>query len=60
MQDAVSLNISPLQAILALVFQAWLIIFPIIIIRKLNRLTSLLEDRAGDGAGNSDSGNEEA
>jgi hypothetical protein len=47
MQDAITLSVSPIQAILALAFQVWLVVFPIMIMRKIDRLTSLLEDRLG-------------
>ncbi len=45
MEEAISLNVTPFQAILALAFQVWLIVFPILILKKLNYLTRLLEDR---------------
>ena len=43
MEEAISLNVTPIQALLALAFQAWLIIFPILILQKLNRMNRLLE-----------------
>lgn len=64
MQDAISLSVTPFQAILALVFQVWIVVFPIMIMRKIDRLTNFLEDRFGDsdddasGQG-ADSGKEE-
>lgn len=40
------LSITPLQALLILALNAWiLIIFPILVIRKLNYLTALLESQ---------------
>ena len=42
MDNAISLSVTPIQALLALAFQVWLLVFPIIIIRKLNHLTSVL------------------
>lgn len=43
MDSNISVSFTPLQMILSLAFQVWIIVFPIIIIRKLNYLTSLLE-----------------
>jgi hypothetical protein len=48
MQDAFTLSVTPLQALLALAFQAWIIIFPILIMRKVDRLTDLIESRLPD------------
>jgi len=45
MENAISINVSPLQMLLSLVFQVWIIVFPILIIKKLNYLTELLEER---------------
>jgi hypothetical protein len=47
MENAMNISVSSTQVILALVFQMWLVVFPVIIIIKLNRLTRLLEDRFG-------------
>ncbi len=44
MESTVSLTVTPFQAILALVFQLWMIIFPIMLIRKINYLTDLLQE----------------
>jgi hypothetical protein len=44
MENAISVSLSPLQVILSMAFQIWIVAFPIIIIRKLNKLTRLLED----------------
>lgn len=44
MENAINLSVTPLQALLALAFQAWLIIFPIIIFWKVDRLTRLVEE----------------
>ena len=41
MEDAM-ISVSPAQMLLALAFQVWIIVFPILIIRKLNYLTELL------------------
>ena len=43
MENSLTVNLSPLQVILSLAFQLWMIIFPIVIIRKLNYLTELLQ-----------------
>jgi hypothetical protein len=48
MDNAINVSVTPLQALLALAFQVWIIAFPIIIIQKLNRLTRMLEERSGD------------
>ena len=45
MENAISLNVTPLQAVLALAFQVWIVVFPIIIIRKLNYLTQLWQEQ---------------
>ena len=42
MENAVNLSVSPFQLLLALAFQIWLVVFPIIVIRKLNYLTQLI------------------
>jgi hypothetical protein len=47
MENAINFSVTPLQALLAIAFQAWLIIFPIILIRKMNYLTSLIEEKSG-------------
>jgi hypothetical protein len=36
--------VTPFQAILALAFQVWMIVFPILLIRKINYLTDLLHE----------------
>ena len=43
MENSITMNVSTVQLALALAFQIWIIIFPIIIIRKLNYLTALLQ-----------------
>jgi len=42
MENAISISVSPLQALFALAFQIWIIVFPIILTRKLNYLTALI------------------
>lgn len=45
MDNAINVSFSPLQVILSLAFQIWIVVFPIILIRKLNYLTTLLQDQ---------------
>ncbi len=44
MEGSVNFSVTPFQAFLALAFQMWMIIFPIVLIRKINYLTELLHD----------------
>jgi hypothetical protein len=44
MESSVNLTVTPFQAILAFAFQIWMIVFPIMLIRKINYLTDLLHD----------------
>lgn len=44
MEGPINLSVTPLQALLALVFQAWLIIFPVLLLWKIERLTRLVEE----------------
>lgn len=44
MENSINLSVTPLQALLALAFQVWMIVFPIILIRKINYLTDLLQE----------------
>ena len=55
MENSISLSVSPLQAMLALAFQIWIVVFPIILIRKLNYLTALInaqnyDESEGEGS----------
>ena len=43
MENGLSVTISPIQMLLSLAFQAWIIIFPIILIKKINYLIVLIE-----------------
>lgn len=43
MDTPIAVSFTPLQMILSLAFQVWIVVFPIIIIRKLNHLTALLD-----------------
>ena len=45
MDNSLSFSFSPFQVLLAMAFQIWIVVFPIILIRKLNYLTALLQDR---------------
>ena len=47
MENTLNVSVTSVQLLLALLFQMWLVIFPIIIIIKLNRLTKRFEDRFG-------------
>lgn len=47
MDGNVSVSVSPVQALIALGFYVWLIIFPIILMRKIDRLEQLVEERCG-------------
>ena len=42
MENSIDISVSPLQVLLTLAFQIWIIVFPILIIRKLNYLTDLM------------------
>ena len=44
MENSINLSVTPFQAILALAFQVWMIVFPILLIRKINYLTDLLHE----------------
>jgi hypothetical protein len=47
MENAINFSVTPLQALLAVAFQVWIIAFPIILIRKVNYLTGLIEEKFG-------------
>lgn len=44
MESTVSLTVTPLQVLLAFASQIWMIVFPILLIKKINYLTDLLHD----------------
>ena len=44
MENTINLSVTPFQALLALAFQVWMIVFPILLIRKINYLTDLLHE----------------
>ena len=47
MENSINISVSPLQALLGLAFQIWIVVFPIILIRKLNYLTALIASQNG-------------
>ena len=47
MDNSLNISVSSTQLFLALVFQMWLVVFPVIIIIKLNRLARRFEERFG-------------
>jgi hypothetical protein len=48
MENSISISVSPMQILFALAFQVWIIVFPIILIRKLNYLTALIASQGND------------
>lgn len=52
---SVTLSISPIQQLLALAFQIWMVVFPIILIRKLDNISALLQDRVQPESDNTSS-----
>jgi hypothetical protein len=48
MENSINITVTPFQALLGLAFQMWIIVFPIILIRKLNYLTTLVASQ-GNG-----------
>ncbi len=44
MENSITVNFTPLQMLLSLALQVWIIVFPILVIRKLNYLTALVEE----------------
>ena len=48
MENSINISVTPLQALLGLAFQIWIIVFPIILIRKLNYLTTLVASQGND------------
>lgn len=45
MENAITVNLTPLQVFLSLAFQIWIVVFPIILIRKINYLIALIQDQ---------------
>ena len=54
MENVITVSLTPLQVILSIAFQIWLIVFPIILIRKLNYLTALLQEQFPDAPSSSE------
>ena len=46
MDNPINFSVTPIQLLLSLAFQIWIIVFPILIIRKLNYLTALIEEKS--------------
>lgn len=44
MENTITTTLTPFQVLLSLLLPFWIIIFPIIIIRKLNYMTDLLHE----------------
>ena len=44
MDQMINISVTPVQALLTLAFQIWMVAFPIILIQKLNYLTNLLHE----------------
>ena len=44
MENAVSMNITPIQLMIAMAFQIWLVAFPVLIFRRLNSLEKKLDE----------------
>ena len=45
MDQTINFSVTPLQLLLTLAFQVWIIVFPIIIIRKLNAVIAMMQDQ---------------
>ena len=45
MDQMINVSVTPIQALLALAFQLWIIVFPIILIQKINYLTRLVHQQ---------------
>ncbi|HOW36023.1 MAG TPA: hypothetical protein PL155_06395 [Candidatus Omnitrophota bacterium] len=46
MENAINVSLTPIQLYISLAIQIWLVVvFPVIVIRKLNHLSELLEGR---------------
>jgi hypothetical protein len=42
MENTISVSVNSFQVLLAFAFQIWIIVFPILILRKLNSISDLL------------------
>ena len=54
-----TVSLTPIQQLLTMAFQIWMIIFPIILIRKINYLTTLLEEQFTSDENNDNTNNKE-
>lgn len=54
-----TVSLTPIQQVLTMAFQIWMIIFPIILIRKINYLTTLLEEQFTSDENNDSTNNKE-
>lgn len=45
MENSLTVNLTPLHLILSLVLPIWMIVFPIILIRKVNYLIAIIQDQ---------------
>ena len=44
MDQMINISVTPVQALLALAFQIWMVAFPIVLIQKINYLTNLVHE----------------
>ena len=44
MDQMINISVTPFQALLALAFQIWMVVFPIVLIQKINYLTNLVHE----------------
>jgi len=44
MENAINFKVTPIQLLLTMAFQIWIVLFPIFILKKLNNLTNLLHE----------------
>ena len=44
MDQMINISVTPVQALLALAFQIWMVAFPIVLIQKINYLTNLIHE----------------
>jgi hypothetical protein len=55
MDNSIHLSVTPIQAFVAMAFQVWMIVFPILLIRKINYLTDLVQEHLDEHQGHSSS-----
>ncbi|MCX5681234.1 MAG: hypothetical protein NT079_03005 [Candidatus Omnitrophica bacterium] len=48
MENNLAVSITPLQVLLTVAFQVWIIVFPFLIIKKLNYIIELLQAQFED------------